>query len=324
MTEHTSKNRQTGMTLVELLVAMLIGSVLIGGVLQVFTNTKQTYVIQESLSRLQENGRFAMNFINRDIRMADYWGCFATGVGGINNNLDFASNPAAFNYSLGAITGVQGTVAGNSALDAADSITIRGASGSGVFLTSASVDEIAALTVAAHDFDANDLIFVTDCNKADIFQASGVTANTLLHTLTGTPGNTTVSLSDIYGLDAQLYNVSTIKYSIQMGEGGRPALFKKNNADAAVELLEGVENMQILYGEDTNNDKTPDYYVSWNNVLVKNNIVSLNITLLVVSAEDNLASQPLAYTYNGATTTPNDRRIRRVFSSTIAVRNRLP
>lgn len=317
-------NRQTGITLVEILIALTIGTFLIGGILQTFISSKQIYRVQEGLSRLQENARFAMEFISHDMRMADYFGCFTTGVGGIVNNLNFAGNPAAFNYSLGAITGTQGLVnGGNSALDASDSITIRGASGSGILLTTASVFATDPLTATAHGLNANDLIFVTDCNNADIFQASAVTANTISHNTPGTPGNTTAILSDTYSTDAQLYQVSTIKYDIQNGAGGRSALFRQIDGAAATELVEGIENIQILYGENTDTDSSPNYYVPADNVVNMANVVSIQISLLVSSSDDNLTTQPLAFTYNGATTTPADRRIRRVFTSTIALRNRL-
>ncbi|TAL47465.1 MAG: pilus assembly protein PilW, partial [Methylovulum sp.] len=63
-----NKPCQTGMTLIEILIAMLLGVFLIGGVIQIFISTKQTYRMQEGLSRLQENGRFAMDFITKDVR----------------------------------------------------------------------------------------------------------------------------------------------------------------------------------------------------------------------------------------------------------------
>ncbi len=69
-----NKPYQTGMTLIEILIALLIGAFLLGGVLQIFVSSKQTNRMQENLSRLQENGRFAMNFLTKDIRMAGYWG----------------------------------------------------------------------------------------------------------------------------------------------------------------------------------------------------------------------------------------------------------
>jgi type IV pilus assembly protein PilW len=72
-----NKTYQTGMTLIEIMIALLIGAFLLGGVLQIFISSKQTYRMQENLSRLQENGRFAMEFLSRDIRMAGYWDCMA-------------------------------------------------------------------------------------------------------------------------------------------------------------------------------------------------------------------------------------------------------
>jgi len=44
------------------------------GVIQIFLSAKQAYRLQENLSRLQENGRFAMDFITKDVRMAGYAG----------------------------------------------------------------------------------------------------------------------------------------------------------------------------------------------------------------------------------------------------------
>ena len=72
----TSPSRhQRGLTLVELMIAMLLGLFLLGGLLQIFISSKQTYRMQEGLSRLQENGRFAIDFMARDIRLAGYKGC---------------------------------------------------------------------------------------------------------------------------------------------------------------------------------------------------------------------------------------------------------
>ncbi len=86
---------QNGMTLIEIMIALLIGAFLLGGILQVFVGTKQTNRVQENLSRLQENGRFAMSFLAKDIRMAGYWDCLlpptpSTDIGGTNDNVGVA------------------------------------------------------------------------------------------------------------------------------------------------------------------------------------------------------------------------------------------
>ncbi|PCI20615.1 MAG: hypothetical protein COB62_04440 [Piscirickettsiaceae bacterium] len=66
--------KQSGLTLVELMVAMVIGLLLMAGVLQVFTANQQTYRVTENLSRVQENGRFAVDIINRFVRKAGFKG----------------------------------------------------------------------------------------------------------------------------------------------------------------------------------------------------------------------------------------------------------
>ena len=53
------------------------------------------------------------------------------------------------------------------------------------------------------------------------------------------------------------------------------------------------------------------------------NVVSMKISLLVQSYEDNLADTPMTYTYNGANITAGDNRLYQVFNSTVTVRNRV-
>ncbi|MCC6136509.1 MAG: prepilin-type N-terminal cleavage/methylation domain-containing protein [Gammaproteobacteria bacterium] len=63
---------QRGLTLVEILVALVISAFLIAGVIQLFVGSKQTYRGHDALSRIQENGRLALDNMARDIRMAGY------------------------------------------------------------------------------------------------------------------------------------------------------------------------------------------------------------------------------------------------------------
>lgn len=63
---------QRGLTLIEIMVALVLSLFLIAGVIQLFLGSKQTYRFHDALSRLQENGRFALDTMARDIRMADF------------------------------------------------------------------------------------------------------------------------------------------------------------------------------------------------------------------------------------------------------------
>lgn len=65
-------NRQAGISLIELLVALVLGLVLLLGISQVFLSSRQTFATNEAMSKLQENGRFALEFIARSARQAGY------------------------------------------------------------------------------------------------------------------------------------------------------------------------------------------------------------------------------------------------------------
>ena len=85
MTLRISK-KQSGMTLVELMVSMTIGIMLIAGIVQLMANNKQHYLFQSELARMQENGRYALTVLREEIQMAGVSGCSATSQ--VNNLLD--------------------------------------------------------------------------------------------------------------------------------------------------------------------------------------------------------------------------------------------
>ena len=72
--------RQQGLTLVELMIATALSLTLLAGVLLVFSANKATYNLQNGLSVLQENGRYAIQQIASDIQLAGYGGCISPRV----------------------------------------------------------------------------------------------------------------------------------------------------------------------------------------------------------------------------------------------------
>ncbi len=362
---------QRGFTLIELMIAMLIGVFLMAGVIQIFLSAKQAYRLQENLSRLQENGRFAMDFITKDVRMAGFMGCSKalplplgtiteqTKINGIAN--------ATNNWSSNACS------ANNECIPTRDVISFQYAKSCGGQLTSASASADTVLHISTSNscgINVGDQLLIADCTKSDVFSATVVTP-----TPTSTAPNpyniTHTAFSSAYNTDAELFALQSVSYYIRSGTGGAPSLWRIDNTKGVsgstnpAELVEGVENMQILYGVDT--DQTPDYvanyYVNATTVNSTNvntttgtvsawtRVVSIRINLLTVSIDNNLTDAPQPYTYNGSTTSTlpqiaviktdtsqlcppyttlpatcqlvDDRRIHRVFSSTIAVRNRL-
>ena len=70
----TNTYRQTGLTLIELLVAMVIGIFLVLGTLTVYVQSRSSYRVSDAQARLQENLRFAIDVMEPDIRLARFWG----------------------------------------------------------------------------------------------------------------------------------------------------------------------------------------------------------------------------------------------------------
>ncbi|MCW8902077.1 PilW family protein, partial [Sedimenticola sp.] len=167
---------QAGLTLVELMVAMVIGLLLLAGIGQVFVSNKQTYRLLEAQSHAQENGRFAFEFLARDIRMADFWGC-QINTANITDHIDYTTVTSGTSYinnwDTDGINGTDGT-----GLNGSDTLTLRGAFDSGIFVEQVPATPSAALKVTDNSGLAKgDLVLVTDCQMGEFFSVTDNTAN---------------------------------------------------------------------------------------------------------------------------------------------------
>ena len=359
-------NRQQGLSLVELLVATAVGLVLMTGVMQVFLSSKQVYSSQDSLSRSQETGRLANEFLTRNIRMAGYVGCVSGNIGEVTNTLNSSGN---FLYRFGtAVEGFDfGTTndSGIASLPAdvtlspaprtnTDILVIRGAFDGGIqvendnnsaqlFVEHQSTDTNACpgSTTGYSGLCQKDILIVSDCSKARIFQATnlqlaGGQLNVVHSNTAMTPGNAISSWGgssapdeERFGEDAEIIKMSTVVYYIAVSNAtGRSGLWQKTNGADAVELLEGVEDMQVRYGRDTDANGIPDAYQTATTINAAGanaweDVQSVRVQLLVQSLDNNVVPDPQPYTFNGATVTPTDHRLRHVFTATTAIRGRL-
>jgi len=327
------KKEQLGVALVEILVAMLIGLFLVGGVLQILSSSRQTHRVHEATARMQESGRMALEVISRDIRMTDFWGC-ASDLLNVVNNLD---NSGAGYIDFGA-GGVAGTEGGGGA---ADSLVLRGGFRSGLGVQPPYGPQASAniKVTAGNDLEQGDVVFISDCTNADIFQITNAnpgTSGTVVHNTgnatepgnynasnPGCPGGNAHCLSKIYGADATIFRVQEIIYTIGTGSEGEPALFRNG-----VEYLDGVEDFQVLYGEDTDAPATAgfgiaNYYVPANQVTDMNNVVSVRFAIITRSQKDNLTGGATqSYAVLGDSRSAPDQRLRQTYMSTVNIRNR--
>jgi type IV pilus assembly protein PilW len=71
---HTAPSRLRGFSLVELMIALAIGSFLIAGAIYVYSQTRNSYATSDSIGRMQEDARFAVSLIEPDIQLAGLYG----------------------------------------------------------------------------------------------------------------------------------------------------------------------------------------------------------------------------------------------------------
>ncbi len=327
--------RQRGVTLVELMVALALGLLITVAMLKVYVDASGLYRFNEGLARVQENGRFALEFIRRDARVAGFWGCYSDAP---PTNQISATSDAWLDVDAGHIAGTN-----DDGLNSADSITFRSATGSGALVTvdmSGTDDNITVDSALVTGKAA----LISDCEKGDLFQVTENDGAVLKH---GADANISANLNVAYAAGARVYEAQQITYCVADGTGtdesGKPIPSLRraygkdsaNDCETGDELLEGIENMQILYGEDTdadsegaNGDGTANRYVAIDTAdLNPDRIVSVRLSLLVRSINDNLTTDLSPYTYppwvNPPTlTTPTDKRLRKVFTTTITLRNK--
>jgi type IV pilus assembly protein PilW len=324
--------------MIEMLVSMVLGAVLLGGMLQILMSTKQSYNLQEGLSRIQENGRFAMSLVTRDIRMAGFLGCsrLVAPVNIANAPISLPPPSITGNNNVTNNWNTSFCGASNACIAGTDAIAVIHANSCGAVVTAlmaAVTDNIPIAATNTCNIAAGDPLIVADCANSDIFRATNAATTSVAHS---TASNSSASLSKVYGTDAEVLSYSALSYFIRVSSNAATptvsSLWRFNNNIAAsttnpIEIVEGIEDMQILYGADTDapQDGTANFYVPAGTVgLTMAQVVSVRITMLVASADDNLVANPAPYLFNGNTVTPTDRKIRRVFTSTIAVRNMLP
>ena len=354
------KDKQYGLSLVELMIAITLGLILLTGVMQVFLSSKTVFSTQQALSRIQETGRLGIEFISRDIRMAGYMGCASrSAYMTVTNTLNSPNN---FQYDFG--TAIKGYTQGSStnaipvgtltpaALDKTDMVVVRSATGGGVTVTQNNNGAQVFLKHTGTEAGAcgtnsdrisgicpDDIVVMTDCTKARVFQVTSLNVASnevnVTHAGTGTPGNAITSWGgnsapeeEVFKPGAELLLASNITYYIATGTSGRPSLWQKVN-NTELELLEGVEDMSITYGVDTTAqmDFVPDGDYKTAEKVANDwaRVVSVRVELLVASIEDNVVPDVQKYRFKGVddvSPNPADRRLRQVFSTTIGIRSR--
>ena len=240
-----------GVTLVELMVALAIGSFLIIGAVQVYNQSRQAFLINESIARVQETAQFAMDTIEADLRMASNWGRSSRGDSIEGRSIEGDANPlgllapatCGLEWALDLTRPIVGSNNGYGlacppqapAAAQSDTVTIRRA------------------TVDTQPVTNGRLQLQTTRIQGELFDDGAV------------PASFDPTTSATHNLLVHSYYVATSSGLI----GAVPTLRRKSLAMNAAgptvvdeEVAPGVENLQIQFGVDVNRNNTIDRYVN--------------------------------------------------------------
>lgn len=323
---------QKGLTLVELLVSLVIGLVVTGVVTQVFIANRTTFQVQESMSRVQESGRFALQFLGNTIREAGSGLEMNIGVPVTVCNVD---DDTCNEYLSGLGTqGISGRVdtQGALAVKGSDIIDISSTDGCNAKITD-------RYNANSAQFKASE--FCPSMRKDAILMVVGFDRRVIL-SVNNTPsagGNVTINHSGKANINHKLTDLepgsrivgfSSFSYFVrdtgQVDAAGNPirALARRNNLSAtavAEDIIDGVEDMRVFYGIPNGNRidyRRADAINANEWPLVR----SARVELLMVSDQAAPGAENQVVNFGGAAVTA-DGRLREVYTTVAALRQRV-
>ena len=334
---------QRGVTLVEMMVALVVGLILLAGMVQLFSSNKQAYRIQEASNVVNENSRYVMDQLQYDIRMADHWGGVEsdtiTTVSGMSAVTDDCATNAAAVLPAG-VFGLDGSTGTPVAcIPTADYV----ANTDVLVLRYMAPDRVASGSVQDNTVYLRSAIG----RRGMLFQ--GVNKTSLPSDLL--PANWTQTNVLLEDPSMATYELRTMVYFIRpcasqakgtanvcdTADDTTPTLtrFRLQGMNMVEEdVIAGVEQMQLSYGVDTNGDRSADVYRNATEVTAANQwarVVNVKMSLVLRNlARDTTFNDTTTYRLYGGTagatvnyTVPAaDRQFRRkVYHSTVQIRN---
>ncbi len=259
-----SPNRQSGLSLVELMISVTLGLVIMAGVVQMYATSRQNANTADSAARMQENIRYAFGRIGDDLARAGNYGCFNLS-GWTGNVVDSVANTVWGDFDTTFVSGDnEDSLNDANVLDATDTLVVKYVDHSSRIAVSAQPTSATQLTLEnAVSQTQNNLLLISDCERAYVYLPADIGAAIDANPLT-TPTHVW-NQADNYNSTIFVYSGETgaHRYYIDSGTNGvcstnngnqglaNCSLFRGTNNVAAEEIVQGVHSMQVQYGVET-------------------------------------------------------------------------
>ncbi|MFM5530708.1 PilW family protein [Aeromonas veronii] len=318
-----------GFTLVEWLVAMLLGLFLLAGVFTVFVMSRSSSEDAFDQSELQENGRLAIRLISQDIKWAGFFGAYTGQSTQVGSSLSLsagsivpASSDCLDERSVGSLPSNAGPIRG---LWVSRVSTTKGLAGFACILAADRVANSDVISIkrlvgrpipASEGLDTNRFYMATNSQEARVIKGS--------------------ETRPLFGAnnESQIWEYQHYIYYLSQ-EDGIPVLRKRyltvNGGSSLIggAMAEGVEHMVLMYGVDDSliPDGRIDRYISTDQMTTQRwnegRVLGARLFLLIRAAREssryknNNSYQLGNITVNGG----GDGYRRLLLESSIALRN---
>lgn len=334
---------QRGVTLVEMMVAMVVGLILLAGMIQLFASNNRAYRLQEATTVVNENARFALDQMQYDIRMGDHWGGVESDSVTMDSGMGTVTNDCAGNAAAAVAAGVIG---------------FEGAATSPLACIPAA-DYQANTDVLVLRYAAPNRIASGSLNNSTLYLRSAIGRRGLIFqgedkaTLPADLKPANFTETNVFNEDpsAATYELRTVVYFIRRcasqdrgttgvcdaADDTIPTLVRyrlQNMAMVAEDVISGVEQMQFAFGVDTDGDRSADVYQNATEVSTANRwnrVVNVKMSLVLRGLERDVTfTDTTTYRLYGGTsggtvsyTVPAaDQQFRRkIYHATIQIRN---
>jgi len=336
-------NRQHGLSLIELMIALALGTIITTSVVQLFVSNSKTYKLLIGQSRMQESARFALEFIGRAVRVAGHRGCFnsndaiyttmnptpaepkipyefdlRTGVAGYEATGDniwsppLTTLPTTTNgvdtnvYITSSGTGKKSGIDTSKIVSGTDIVTLRGLSHVDARVAenmpTGQEDIVVQIPNGGLEFDDDYLVMIHDCVQGTIFRITNIDLDSpsankaIIAHGTGDPDRVRndflhIARSDTFSTDASVTGILTHTFFIAPGVGVNNrgdtslSLWRKTGLQRPVELVEGVEDLQILFGVDTDKDRIPNQYRKASSMVDFTQVITIRVSVTTNSVD---------------------------------------
>ena len=315
------KNKTKGFSLVELLVASVLGVIILTVIIGYYLSSKRNTLLSDADAALQENARAAVSILEEGIRTAGFMGCAK-----LNDNFPL-HNTTNIKFTADNVMGGYHAVTGGWRPVLPEDLKAKVKPGTDVLVIQ-KADQLVDLTedmidlrhmTAAANLKVGDVVLISDCQQADLLTVAQIRQQGDKQIISSEK-----SLSHRYSKYATLspfvsetYYIADSQRKNNLGQAIY-SLYAKHNGQ---ELVPGVENMQITYGVYSKSQGKISSYQTADGVRNWQNIHSVHIVLLSdsVNAIPGLRQQ---YRFKGKNQTAHDGLLRKEWHSYVALRNR--